>query len=226
MTFYVTSSEVDKSPAVDTFASRQRISIYRDFFKSAFDTLLILAAAPFIVPFVAFMAFLVALDGHNPFYSQIRIGKGGRHFRIWKIRTMVPNADAKLESHLASCDKARDEWNTTQKLKVDPRITPVGRVLRKLSIDELPQLWNVLNGTMSLVGPRPMMVNQQNEYSGRAYYRLRPGITGFWQVLGRNETAFADRVKYDEAYDRKVSFKTDIKVLIMTVGVVMKGTGY
>ena len=226
MTFYVTSSEVEKPATVNALAGQSQFRLYRNFFKSVFDALIVLAAAPIVLPFVLIMAFLVALDGHNPFYSQVRIGRGGRHFRIWKIRTMVPNAEEKLEAHLASCEFAREEWNTTQKLKVDPRITRVGRVLRKLSIDELPQLWNVLNGTMSLVGPRPMMVEQQSEYPGRAYYRLRPGITGFWQVSARNESTFADRAGFDDAYDKEMSFSTDMKTLLKTVGVVLKGTGY
>ncbi|MCE8469544.1 sugar transferase, partial [Rhodovulum sulfidophilum] len=134
---------------------------YRKVFKRVVDLTLVLLSAPFSVPLIALLALLVALDGHNPFYTQLRVGRNGRYFRIWKLRSMVPDADRILEAYLASNPAARREWNATQKLRHDPRITRIGRVLRKLSLDELPQLFNVANGTMSLVGPRPMMVKQQ-----------------------------------------------------------------
>jgi lipopolysaccharide/colanic/teichoic acid biosynthesis glycosyltransferase len=108
----------------------------------------------------------------------------------------------------------------------DPRITPVGRILRRLHIDELPQLWNVLRGEMSLVGPRPMMPAQQALYPGDVYYRLRPGLTGFWQISDRNETAFARRAVYDSDYASRLSFATDFVVLLRTVRAVLRGTGY
>ena len=106
------------------------------------------------------------------------------------------------------------------------RASPAGRALRKSSFDELPQLWNVLIGDMSLVGPRPMMTNQQHLYPGEAYYGLRPGITGLWQVSARNNSDFADRAAYDHDYDRRLSFSTDLKLLLATVAVVMHGTGH
>ena len=102
----------------------------------------------------------------------------------------------------------------------------MGRILRKTSLDELPQLWNVANGAMSLVGPRPMMVDQQAFYPGEAYYALRPGLTGLWQVSDRNDCEFAGRVRFDDQYERTVSLRTDIHVIARTVGVVMRGTGY
>ena len=121
---------------------------------------------------------------------------------------------------------ARAEWDETQKLKNDPRITPFGRFLRKSSLDELPQLWNVFVGDMSLVGPRPMMLNQQALYPGTAYYALRPGITGFWQTAGRNRTSFEARAEYDTSYEAELSLATDVKILARTVSVVVNGTGY
>jgi len=190
------------------------------------DLALTLCALPFALPLLGLMALVIALDGHNPVYSQLRVGKNGRTFRIWKLRTMVHNADALLESYLAENPVARIEWDATQKLKQDPRITFVGRILRKASVDELPQLLNVLNGTMSLVGPRPMMVAQKGSYEGAGYYRLRPGITGPWQVSDRNECNFSDRVRYDDCYEQTLSFKTDFAILIRTIGVVLRGTGY
>ena len=139
---------------------------------------------------------------------------------------MVHNADASLEMHLAADPAARAEWDLTQKLKNDPRITRFGRILRKSSLDELPQLWNVFRGDMSLVGPRPMMPSQSSLYPGQAYYRLRPGITGMWQVSARNESSFAERAGFDADYDNTISFKTDMGLLWATVRVVLRGTGH
>jgi exopolysaccharide production protein ExoY len=209
-----------------TAAARRRTAAYRMFVKRAIDVALVMLFAPFWVPLVALCAGLVALDGHNPFYSQARLGRNGRVFRIWKLRSMVPDADAFLESYLAGDAEARAEWNATQKLKNDPRITPMGRVLRKTSLDELPQLFNVLIGDMSLVGPRPIMVSQKALYPGRSYYEMRPGLTGLWQVSERNECSFVERVRFDDTYHRLMSFWTDAGILLRTVTVVMRGTGY
>lgn len=206
--------------------ARQPRGIYASYFKRMFDTLLILASAPITVPVIAVMAALAALDGGNPFYTQKRVGRDGRMFRIVKMRTMVPNADRMLERHLQGDAEARAEWNATQKLKNDPRITLVGRILRKTSLDELPQLWNVLIGDMSLVGPRPILPEQQEMYPGAAYYTVRPGITGPWQVSARNECEFKGRAKFDTVYARKVSFATDVSLLARTVRTVLRGTGY
>ncbi|MEO0915135.1 MAG: sugar transferase, partial [Pseudomonadota bacterium] len=135
-------------------------------------------------------------------------------------------AKEKLEAHLAANPAARMEWNATQKLKNDPRITPLGRFLRKTSLDELAQLWNVLVGDMALVGPRPMMPEQVTLYPGHAYFQLRPGITGFWQISERNETSFSSRALYDSKYNAALSFGTDLAVLLRTVGVVVRATGH
>lgn len=200
--------------------------VYRRVMKRAFDIVAVVAAAPIVVPLIAGLAFAVRRDGGGAFYTQQRVGLEGRHFRMWKLRSMVCDADARMADYLAANPMARAEWDSTQKLKRDPRITPFGQFLRKSSLDELPQLWNVLRGEMSLVGPRPIMLNQQALYPGTAYYRLRPGITGYWQTRGRNATTFEARADYDTAYDVDVSLATDFKVLSETVGVVMKCTGY
>ncbi len=144
---------------------------------------------------------------------------------MWKLRTMVHDADERLDAYLAANETARTEWKQHQKLRKDPRITPVGRVLRKISMDELPQLWNVLAGHMSLVGPRPMMPSQRKSYSGQSYYNLRPGVTGLWQVSERNNCEFVGRVYYDDLYDNAVSLSMDIRVVLRTVAVVLRGTG-
>ena len=200
--------------------------VYRTGVKRALDIVLIVAALPFVVPLLALMALAVMMDGHSPFYRQERVGRNGRIFNLLKIRTMVPDAKAALEDYLAQDPAARAEWDETQKLKNDPRITRVGAVLRKTSLDELPQLWNVLKGDMSIVGPRPMMPEQRALYPGHAYYELRPGITGAWQVSDRNECSFAGRAKFDLDYYNDLSFVTDCSILLRTVAVVVRGTGY
>jgi exopolysaccharide production protein ExoY len=201
-------------------------SLYVTHLKRALDVAIVLLCAPFLVPFILVLALLVRRDGGPAFYIQDRVGRNARIFRIWKLRTMVVDADARLAEHLAANPAAQAEWKETQKLKNDPRITGLGRILRKTSLDELPQLWNVLLGDMSLVGPRPMMPDQQSLYPGQAYYRLRPGITGFWQISDRNQTAFAGRAEYDANYAARLSFATDMMVLLRTVRIVLRGTGY
>ena len=207
-------------------AARLANPLYRSLGKRIVDIGLVLLAAPAIVFVVALLAVLVALDGGRPFYTQQRIGRNGRVYTMWKLRSMVADADARLEAHLAADPAARAEWDSTQKLKADPRITAFGRFLRKSSLDELPQLWNVLKGDMSLVGPRPMMTCQRDLYPGTDYYDLRPGITGPWQVSSRNDTTFADRARFDAAYNREISFVTDIRLLLATVRVVLRATGH
>lgn len=191
-----------------------------------FDLVLVVLSSVFVVPLVLILALCVALDGHNPFYWQYRVGRNGRTFRLWKLRTMVPNADEKLEAYLEADPEARHEWDTRRKLKRDPRITRVGRLLRKSSADELPQLLNVLKGEMSLVGPRPMMEAQREMYPGKAYYRLRPGITGTWQISDRNDCSFRCRAQYDDLYEGNMSLRGDIRILRGTVTVVLRCTGY
>lgn len=219
-----TASPVPLSPSDS--AVRQPRGIYRHGAKRALDTFLIVASAPVVLPFILLMALIIACDGANPFFAQKRVGQNGKIFRIWKLRTMVADAESQLAAHLARNPEARAEWDRTQKLKRDPRITRIGRLLRKSSMDELPQLFNVLNGTMSLVGPRPMMVDQAPLYHGKAYFRLRPGITGLWQISARNESGFTARVRYDEAYDRCLSCWNDLGILLKTVRVVLRATGY
>ena len=181
----------------DALVSRSRGQIYRDGLKRALDVTLELIAALPVLIILMVLAALISLDGGSPIYLQKRVGRSGRVFHMWKLRSMVMNADALLEQHLARDPALRREWNHTQKLRHDPRITRIGRIIRKTSLDELPQLWNVLRGDMSLVGPRPMMIDQQDLYPGTAYYALRPGITGFWQTSVRNESSFAERAGFD-----------------------------
>jgi exopolysaccharide production protein ExoY len=205
--------------------SETRPWLYRSLVKRPLDMALVLLTSPVVVPLVLLLALIVMADGRNPFYSQKRIGRDGRIFRMWKLRSMVHDADQRLEAYLADNPQARQEWDATQKLRNDPRVTRFGRLLRASSMDELPQLLNVLTGDMSLVGPRPMMPDQQAMYSGQGYYRLRPGITGFWQTAGRNKTTFAARAWYDDRYERGLSFGGDLSILLRTVSVVLGRTG-
>jgi lipopolysaccharide/colanic/teichoic acid biosynthesis glycosyltransferase len=199
---------------------------YRAGLKLIFDICAILITSPIEIPVIAALALFVALGGSNPFYRQRRVGLGGHTYTMWKFRSMVPDADAALARHLQSNPAARAEWDRTQKLKNDPRITRFGRILRKTSLDELPQLFNVLRGEMSLVGPRPMLPEQQAMYPGTAYYKLLPGITGPWQVSARNDTAFAERAAYDTGFHTSCSFIGDLKMLLATISVVTRATGH
>ncbi len=212
-------------PAREKPARKDGLAPYRRGLKRVLDVTAVLMAAPVVVPVVAGLAMMVRRDGGPAFYVQERVGRDGRAFRMWKLRSMVTDADRRMAEHLAADPAARAEWDLTQKLRKDPRITRFGRFLRTSSLDELPQLWNVLRGDMSLIGPRPMMPEQRSLYPGKAYFRLRPGLTGHWQTAGRNATSFAARADYDATYDRELSLLTDIKILFRTVGVVLRGTG-
>lgn len=198
---------------------------YRSTGKRIFDLAFVLLAAPFVVPMVFFLAMFLACQGVTPFYRQERVGKNGKTFKMLKLRTMVHDAETVLKKHLASNPEARDEWNRNQKLRNDPRIIKFGSFLRKSSMDELPQFWNVFVGEMSTVGPRPMMVTQQKLYPGDFYNSMRPGISGLWQVSKRNQSAFADRAFHDTEYWKSMSFSTDCSILIRTIFVVLRGTG-
>ncbi|RYH10998.1 sugar transferase [Tropicimonas sp. IMCC6043] len=200
-------------------------SIYTRYGKRALDVSLILIFSPFILALVLAAAFAIRLEGGSVFFVQKRLGKDGRVFPLLKLRTMVENAEERLEAYLAENPEARVEWETNQKLRNDPRITRVGNILRRTSLDELPQMWNVLTGDMSLVGPRPMTVEQGPLYPGRTYYLVRPGISGPWQVSDRHESAFTARAIFDAVYVREMSFSNDLRILVRTVTVVLRCTG-
>ncbi|WP_240611048.1 sugar transferase [Oceaniglobus ichthyenteri] len=200
---------------------------YRALGKRILDILLVLMTAPLTLSVVLICALALWIEGGNPFYRQDRLGVGGRRFSILKLRTMVRDADTILARYLEADPALAEEWRTTQKLKNDPRITRIGSILRKTSLDELPQFWNVLLGEMSLVGPRPMMPDQLEMYGDPfVYFAMRPGITGFWQVSARNENHFSFRAEIDAQYHRKMSPLCDLGVMLRTVGVMMRRTGY
>jgi exopolysaccharide production protein ExoY len=202
--------------------------LYEGLGKRFLDLMLVVLAAPVTIPLVGLILLATWREGGRPLYVQHRIGRGGRLFRCWKVRTMVKDADGVLEKLIGSDPALATEWHLNQKLSCDPRITRLGRFLRRTSLDELPQLWNVLNGTMSLVGPRPFTPEQQELYAGgraAAYYSLRPGLSGLWQVSRRNSGSFSERVAYDDEYCRSVSLRTDAVILWRTVLVVLRATG-
>jgi Undecaprenyl-phosphate galactose phosphotransferase WbaP len=181
-----------------------------------------------LLPLMAIISILIVVESGFPvFYFQKRLGHRGRTFHIWKFRTMVQNSTEVLDHCLASSSEEREEWAECQKLRSDPRITWVGRMLRKTSLDELPQLWNVIKGEMSLVGPRPIVdaevARYQDAYS--VYVKTTPGLTGLWQVSGRNRTTYAERVAYDTYYIRNWSVWLDVYLLAKTLGAVLTGDG-
>lgn len=196
--------------------------------KRAFDLGATLLGGLLISPLLVLLVILIRIDSKGPvLYSQNRLGKNGKHFRIWKFRSMVKDADAALERHLAAHPKLREEWEHTHKLTNDPRITRVGKILRATSLDELPQLINVLRGEMSLVGPRPIVDAEVAKYDEAfdLYKLVRPGMTGYWQVSGRSNTSYAYRVQLDSFYTRNWSIWLDLTVLIATTRVVLKREG-
>lgn len=197
--------------------------------KRAFDVVFALLIALFALPLAALIACSIRLEsrGGPILFAHERIGHGNRRFRLWKFRTMVPDADQVLDRYLAAHPEAAAEWQANHKLKNDPRITRVGRLLRRSSLDELPQLWNVLRGDMSLAGPRPVVDAEVPHYGAAwpLYVLAKPGLTGLWQISGRNDTTYRRRVELDSSYVRNWSLKLDFLVLFKTVKVVLKGKG-
>lgn len=178
-----------------------------------------------LLPIMLFVALAVRLSLGTPiFFSHPRVGLHGRPFRCYKFRTMVTNADEVLKAHLSAHPEAEREWQESQKLQDDPRVTLLGRVLRKTSLDELPQLVNVLKGDMSCVGPRPIVTAELSKYGphARHYLRARPGLTGIWQVSGRSSTTYRRRVVMDTFYVRRWSFWRDLRLLALTIPAMIK----
>jgi Undecaprenyl-phosphate galactose phosphotransferase WbaP len=199
-----------------------------DRLKRGIDIALALAFGLLVGPLCLLLAILSKIDSPGPiFYSQRRIGLKGRTFQAWKFRSMVTNSKEMLERHLAANPAARVEWEQSQKLKNDPRVTRVGKILRKTSMDELPQVWNVLKGEMSFVGPRPIVENEVHFYGERfeLYKRVRGGITGLWQVSGRSDTTYEERVTLDAFYARNWSVWLDLCIIFRTFSVVLFGKG-
>lgn len=182
-------------------------------------------------PFFAILIILVSLDGGPVLYAQKRIGQGGKIFRCWKFRTMVVGADRVLKNMLATDEKVRQEYETYWKLKDDPRITKVGRFLRRYSLDELPQIFNVIKGDMSLVGPRPRSIKEMQFFEAKmrefnyAYKSVKPGLTGLWQVNGRNHLSLEAKAHLDAYYAKNWSVRGDLHIILATFPVIFNGKG-
>ncbi len=191
--------------------------------KRFLDIAIAASALVFLAPLLLLVAIAVRMGGGPVFYTQKRIGRGGRAFSMIKFRTMRTDADAVLQSVLDSDPAARAEWAAFQKLKNDPRITRIGRYLRISSIDELPQLVNVLIGDMSIVGQRPILLNQRDAFGVHiaGYERARPGITGLWQVRGRNSLSFEQRAIMGSEYVSRWSLLLDIKLILLTIPAIL-----
>lgn len=197
-------------------------------FKLLIDLMFTLIGGTLVLPLIVLIALLIKLDSPGPiFYSQVRIGYRGQHFRAWKFRSMVKDADQRLKLYLESHPGLQENWQKDQKLRHDPRITRVGRFLRRTSLDELPQLWNILRGEMSLVGPRPIIDEEIWRYGDLfdLYKKVTPGLTGLWQVSGRNDLSYDERVGLDAYYVRNWSVWLDVYILMRTVWVVLSGEG-
>ncbi|WP_416357921.1 exopolysaccharide biosynthesis polyprenyl glycosylphosphotransferase [Aureimonas phyllosphaerae] len=222
-TLATTTSDVTRQPAAVDLSRPVGGSL-----KRAVDITLTLGALLVLSPLMLIIIAAMKISDPGPvFFGHKRVGFDGRHFRCYKFRSMATNSAELLQRLLQTDPTARAEWEATQKLRNDPRVTRLGRFLRETSLDELPQLFNVLRGEMSLIGPRPIVDEEVHRYTHRfeAYKRTRPGVTGMWQVNGRSNTSYASRVKFDTYYVRHWSLWLDIQILIKTVKVVMKREG-
>jgi len=198
------------------------------FFKRILDIVVAVLLLLPAIPFAVMIALAIVLDSPGPvFFAHTRIGKGNRTFRLWKFRTMVRDADQVLDKYLRERPDLRAEWLKTHKLKEDPRVTRVGRLLRRSSLDELPQLISVLRGEMSMVGPRPIVAEEIPKYGSvfELYLQVLPGLTGLWQASGRTDTSYGSRTALDLKYLRERTLWLDIKVLLKTIRVVLLGHG-
>ncbi|MBS7812716.1 sugar transferase [Roseococcus sp. XZZS9] len=196
--------------------------------KRTMDALGAGALLAMLAPIMLTIALLIRADGGPALYGHRRIGRNGRDFPCLKFRSMVIDSQARLEALLARDPEARAEWEATHKLKNDPRVTRIGRFLRATSLDELPQLINVLIGQMSLVGPRPVLQSELDRFYGAAaahYMSVRPGLTGLWQVSGRSDTSYAQRVALDVAYVSRPSLWQDVVILLRTPMAVLSRRG-
>ena len=219
---------LEDTHAVPNSHSRKTM-MYDRWGKRVLDVFAVVLVLPIALPMLLVALIITKKDGGSGLFPHARVGRSGKVFNCWKLRTMVPDAELRLQEMLAGNSQIKSEWSTNQKLDDDPRITTWGKILRRYSVDELPQLWNVLKGDMSLLGPRPFTPEQRNLYDGSiansAYYRMRPGISGLWQVECRNSGSFVERVSFDEIYFRQISLKSDLMLLIKTVSVILRATG-
>jgi len=205
---------------------RSSIPRWKRMFDIVFSLFAILITLPIMIP----IAIIIKLtDGGSVLFGHNRVGYRGREFKVLKFRSMYPDAEERLKKILEEDPKAREEWEKTFKLKNDPRVTPIGKFLRKTSLDELPQFFNVLKGDMSVVGPRPVVKEELEKYykdKAKYYLSVKPGITGYWQVEGRSDVEdYQERVNMDVWYVENQSFLLDLKIILKTVWVMLTGKG-
>jgi lipopolysaccharide/colanic/teichoic acid biosynthesis glycosyltransferase len=202
-------------------------ALYRRLGKRLLDLAIALMILPLVLPVIGVLWLVVTRDGGSGFFGHKRVGRNGKVFRCWKLRTMVVDAEQRLREHLANDPAAAEEWARDHKLTHDPRITRLGAFMRKTSLDELPQIWNVIRGDMSFVGPRPIVRVELHKYGmyRPVYLSMTPGITGLWQVSGRNDVSYSERVQLDLAYSKSLSLFTDVRLIVMTGLSVIAATG-
>ncbi|WP_425592065.1 sugar transferase [Epibacterium ulvae] len=227
MRVFASYHQRQNSPVVSDDFFSSSFSVYNSWGKRAFDIVLALILLPLLAPIIFGLWLYVRRDGGNGFFGHNRVGHDNTSFKCWKIRSMVVDAEERLATYLKENPAAAEEWERDHKLTNDPRITRFGQFIRKTSLDELPQIWNVLKGEMSFVGPRPVVTKELEKYghSLPAYLAQKPGITGLWQVSGRNDISYAERVQLDVQYLEKRSFRTDIKIILKTALAVVAPTG-
>ena len=207
--------------------SNDALQPLRGLAERSLDIVFALGLAAVFSPVILASIVALGLSNGPVIFKQSRLGRGGREFHVYKFRTMVPNAAEVLQQLLDKDPVVREEWERDFKLRNDPRVTATGRFLRKTSLDELPQLWNILKGDMSLVGPRPIEPFEIVKYGrfAKHYYALRPGLTGLWQVSGRSDTTYQRRVALDAFYAKNRSLTLNLSIILKTVRVVLKGSG-
>lgn len=223
-----TENMAETSHFVNAALEDARISEGGAIGKRVMDILIAVGGLIITFPLMLIIAILIKLQDDGPaLFSQERYGLNGKTFECFKLRSMVPNAQDRLDELLESDPAAREEWQNSQKLRNDPRITPLGHFIRKTSLDELPQLFNVLTGEMSIVGPRPIIQSEIAKYGPHYedYCSIRPGITGLWQVEGRSNTTYEERVQLDAKYARTHTFFGDVMIILKTIPAVLFSRG-
>ena len=207
---------------------KERSKILYKVIKRTFDIVVSLVGCIFLLPIIIIVkiSYLISKDHNSIFYTQTRIGKNGKEFKLYKFRSMIPNADKVLKKLLKN-PIYKDEWERNQKLENDPRITKMGKILRKTSLDEVPQMINVLKGDMSMIGPRPLVKGELDAHHGNhaIYESVRPGISGWWAVNGRSATTYEKRLELEYYYCENCSLKLDIKCFFMTITTVLHKRG-
>ncbi len=222
------NSIVQDSNARNKKIERQNNDKYSSFVKRTFDVALASSALIFLFPmFLILCVVLLISQGRPIFIKHKRVGRSGASFGCLKFRSMVTNADDVLKDHLSKNPEVREEWEATRKLKSDPRITQIGAFLRKSSVDELPQLFNIIRGEMSVVGPRPIVQDEVRYYGDDFihYTKLRPGLTGLWQVSGRNDVSYKTRVQLDVRYSQQCNLYNDVVIIAKTIPAVLRSKG-